>query len=300
MKKNILITGSNGQLGFALNNKLKKYFNVVPTMKVKKSYHTADCKILDITDKQNVCKILNQFRPNVLINCSAFSNVDGCEADKKKAYNINVEGVRNLISHSDKDALIIQISSDYIFDGNDGPYSEDDPAYPINYYGKTKLEAENILRGSRRKFIIFRPNVIYSDNLHVKSNFFSWVYRSLISDKRIYVVNDQISNPTYLNDFVEIIFKSILLNSEGIFNYGCDGCISRYDFAKLIAKIFGFNENLIIPVETDYLRKKIKTYIANRPQNSSLNTNKIQNQLDINTISTEHSLKKIKKILIHI
>ena len=95
-----------------------------------------------------------------------------------------------------------------------GPYSESDKTYPINYYGKTKLEAENILRGSRRRWVILRPNVLFGNNLLSKSNFFSWVYNSLINKRRISIVTDQISNPSYINKFVHSIFQCIFGPNE--------------------------------------------------------------------------------------
>ena len=128
--------------------------------------------ILNITQQKDVIKTIHNIRPNIIINCAAYTDVDGCEEDKKHAHLVNVIGLQNLIHASSPETYFIQISSDYVFDGKSGPYSEEDHTYPINYYGKTKLEAENILRGSRRKYLIIRPNVLYSEDLFVKGNFF--------------------------------------------------------------------------------------------------------------------------------
>ena len=183
MKKKILITGSSGQLGSALQSSLSVNFDILSTSKIKSDSlsYLKNNKILDITNRNNVSYILNYFSPDIIINCAAFTNVDMSESNKKNAHNVNVLGLENLIKYSDKNIYIIQISSDYVFNGNLGPYKEDDLTYPVNYYGKTKLEAENILRGSNCRWTIFRPNVIYSYNLKCKDNFFTWIYRSLLN-----------------------------------------------------------------------------------------------------------------------
>jgi len=202
-----------------------------------------------------------------------------------------------LIHASDHKTYFVQISSDYVFEGDAGPYSEDDHTYPVNYYGKTKLEAENIIRGSRRKFLILRTNVIYSEDLNIKSNYFAWVYKSLLNNKSISVVNDQISNPTYVSHLAQAIFQCIILNTEGIYHYGSDDFLSRYEFAMTIAEVFGFDKSLISPIDTKSLFKKIKSYSAERPANSGLKVDKIERELNISTYSSEYSLKKIKTII---
>ena len=207
---------------------------------------------------------------------------------------VNVAGLQNLIHASNNYTYFVHISSDYVFDGKSGPYTEEDHTYPINYYGKTKLESENILRGSRRKFLIIRPNVLYSENLFVNANFFSWIYKSLANNKPIFVVNDQISNPTYVTHLVDVIFLCIILNTEGIYHYGSDDFLSRYEFAIKIAEVFGFDKSLLSPINTKSLLKKVKSYNAQRPLHSGLKVDKIEHELNISAYSSEFSLKKIK------
>ena len=298
MAKKILITGAEGQLGIALQRILKDKFEVFPTDRItSESKLIRSSKILDITDRIDVETIINEINPDIIINCAAYTDVDGSERNKNQAHMVNVVGLQNLIHASDHSTYFIQISSDYVFDGDTGPYSEEDHTFPINYYGKTKLEAENILRGSRRKYLIIRPNVLYSEVLIFRSNFFSWVYKSLINKKSISVVNDQISNPTYVSHLVEVIFTCIILNTEGIYHYGSDDYLSRYEFAIIIAEVFGFDKSLILPIDTKLLFKKVKSYTAERPVNSGLKVDKIERELNIATYSSEYSLKKIKAII---
>ncbi len=293
MKKKILITGSLGQLGSALFYTLSKDFNVLGTS--RRSTQDQNIREMDVSVGKEVESIFNEFNPDIVINCAAYTNVDASEINKELAYNVNVKGLRNIIQNSQPSTYIIQISSDYVYDGKKPPYIESDHTYPINYYGKTKLEAENILRGSNRDYLILRPNVLYSNQLNSKANFFAWVYNQLNANKLIKVVNDQISNPTYINDMVKIVFQGILMNYSGILNVGSEDSLSRYDFAVSIAKIFNFNINLIESVTTTYLQENMDTYIAKRPLDNTLIVNKMENELNIISSLTNYNLKLIKQ-----
>ena len=298
MARKILITGAEGQLGKALHKVLEDKYDVIPTVRENSiSDKIRNVQVLNITKRDDVMKTMQLLRPDIIINCAAYVDVDVCEINKNQAHLVNVVGLENLINGSDHDTFIIQISSDYVFNGDSGPYSEEDHTYPINYYGKTKLEAENILRGCRRNYLIIRSNVIYSEDLFCKSNFFAWVYKSLINSQAISVVNDQISNPTYVAHLAEAIFKCIILRTQGIYHYGGDHYISRYEFAIAIAEHFELNINLISPIDTEELSQNVPSYIARRPQNSGLKTSKIENEIGLSTYSTNYSLNKLKYLL---
>jgi dTDP-4-dehydrorhamnose reductase len=286
VKTKVLITGGGGQLGNELTEILPKYFNVLSTTlkKTKTMPHA-----LDITKFQEVESVCNRFNPDVIINTAAYTHVDNCETNKKQAHDVNVGGLQNIVKACSKNTRIIQISSDYIFDGKNGPYDETDQPNPINYYGKTKLEAENILRGFHSKFLIIRANVVYSSKFDIHSNFVSWVYNSLQENLKINVVTDQISNPTNTTFLANAIVQCILLQTEGIFHFGSEDVLSRYDFAVLIAKTFNLNKDLIQPITSDSLKQK-----ARRPNNSGLSTNKIEKQLDLQVYNSEFVLNQIK------
>ncbi len=299
MSRTILITGAEGQLGKSLQRKLSDKFEVVSTdLITRKTRRCPNIKYLDITERNDVVSKINEVNPDIIINCAAYTDVDGSENNKDLAHKVNVIGLQNLIQASGHNTYFIQISSDYVFDGDTGPYSEDDHTYPLNYYGKTKLEAENILRGSRRKFLIIRTNVIYSEDLNIKANFFAWVYKSLLNNKSIYVVNDQISNPTYVSHLAETIFQCIILNTEGIYHFGSDNCLSRYEFSMEIANIFEFDNSLITSIDTKLLTQEIPSYIAKRPMHSGLKTFKIENEIGLTVYSTDHSLTILKNTLL--
>ena len=299
MARKILITGAEGQLGKALQISLSDKFKLLPTSRkpTQKAIKNRNVHKLDITVKEDIAAVIASFKPDIIINCAAYTDVDGSEQDKDLAHKVNVSGLQNLIQLSEKETFFIQISSDYVFDGNNGPYTEDDHTFPVNYYGKTKLEAENMLRGMRRRFLIFRPNVLYGEDIFSKGNFFAWVYKSLLNGKSISVVTDQISNPVYVQNFVNAIFKCIIMNCEGIYHFGSNDYISRYEFARNIAQIFNFELSLVEPIETKTLAQKVKSYIAKRPINSGLKTVKIEQEVNQAIYSTLYSLKQLKNNL---
>ena len=294
-----MITGAEGQLGKALQIGLTDKFNILSTTRqpTQLAKNQRNVQKLDITDKENISNVLESFKPDIIINCAAYTNVDGSEINKDSAHQVNVEGLQNLIQLSDINTYLIQISSDYVFDGDSGPYSEDEHTFPVNYYGKTKLEAENILRGTRRKWAIFRPNVLYSSDLFSEGNFFAWVYRSLLKKDSISVVTDQISNPTFNLQIVKAIFQCIIMDFEGILHIGSDDYISRYEFALEIAKVFGFDSALIRKIDTDSLTQKVKSFIAKRPPHSGLVVSKIEKELNTSLHSTNYNLKLLKSSL---
>ena len=192
MSKTILITGGEGQLGLSLYLSLKNIFNVFNTSKTPLNNSTQ----LNVSYPENVKNCIEKINPDIIINCASYNNVDKAELSKKKARDVIVKGIENLIKYSNKESKIIQISSDYIYNGNKGGYSESDAPDPINYYGKLKHEAENLLIASKRTASILRCNVIFSHYINNKSNFLGWVYRNLKKNNQINIVHDQISNPT--------------------------------------------------------------------------------------------------------
>ena len=282
--KKILLLGASGLLGYNTYKVLNQKFTVIPTSR-KKNLENFFI-YLDITNVNQLKNIMDTYSPDVIINCIAFTDVDKAEIQKKIAHNINVKSIENIIKTSPKGSKIIHISSDYVFDGLKNSYNETDSTFPINYYGKTKLEAENILIGSNRDILIFRLNVLF-DGLKQKNNFFSWVYNSLIKNKSIDVVVDQISNPVYIPNFIEVLIDSILLNYSGLYHYGSMNPISRYKFALNISEVLGINKNLINPVKTNSLSQ-----IAKRPNSSFLNCDKIKSDFNIEIFSNKYNIQR--------
>ena len=295
--KNILITGGNGQLGHSLNIffESKNYnidnlsFNVFFT-----SLNNLSCP-LNLTSLDNVSKLIKDIEPDYIINCAALTNVDFCEEHRKESYEVNVRIVKNIISSMPIKSKLIHISTDYIFDGEKAPYKEGDIPNPINYYGKTKLEAENIIRSSQRKYIIIRTGSLFSEFISMHSNKLCWLLNKFKNEQKIFSATDMISTATSTGSLAHIIFKtisSIPFNENFIINYSGQDSMSVYDFSLLVAKTFNFNKNLIEPI----LMKDL-AFKAKRPKDTSLNTDFINNLLDCNIYETEYSLNIIKDMV---
>ena len=275
--KRIFITGIKGQLGSTLDKYLSSYFNVLNNQEALKN--------IDISDKSELKYIFKELSPDYIINCAALTDVDFCEQNKSNSYEVNVNGIKNIISCTTNDTKIIHISTDYVFSGNRNIYKESDIPNPVSYYGKNKLESENILRSSNRNYLIIRPSVIFGNT---GNNFYVWVRDSLKNNKDISVVTDQISNPTWSWSLSEAIYKSILSNITGLFHYAGEEIISRYDFAVKIAKVHGFNTDRIIPIKTSDLNQQAK-----RPLYSALDNSKIKKIIDVEHPSLDYILKII-------
>lgn len=296
IKKRILIVGSNGMLGQRLADFFSKQNNVqlFCTSAEENSFlPNVDYQQLDITQKQEVKKIVMTFFPDFIVNTAAYTNVDKAESDKELAWKVNVNGVENLAFYSwTIDSHLIHLSTDYIFDGKKGPYTEVDLPNPISYYGRTKLAAENSIKASGSKFTIIRTNVLYGPVKNGRPDFVRWVYNSLKANQQIKIVTDQINNPTYIDDLVSLINQITILKKEGIYNAGGKELLSRFDFAKRIAKFFNLNDNLIFPILTQELQQPAK-----RPLNSGVINLKAETELNYKPTEIEETFLQMKNEL---
>ena len=278
----VLITGAFGQLGLACSNILKSTYNVIKTGLT----HVDISNKLDISSTQDVKNFLDKYNPDIILNLAAMTDVDGCEQNSKRANQINYEGVINLCD--DFKGHFIQLSTDYVFNGASGPYVEDDPTEAISVYGQSKLDAEQYLMDSKIDYTIIRANVLYSYASDTKASFLKWVVESLKNSKKINVVSDQWSNPTSTNSLAEFIDRVLLSKDYGLYHYADKGVMSRFEFAQLIAKVFGLDSSLINPILSSDLNQ-----VAARPLKSGLSTQKIENELLIQPPSVEASLNNI-------
>ncbi|MFA7228816.1 MAG: dTDP-4-dehydrorhamnose reductase [Melioribacteraceae bacterium] len=296
IKNRILIIGSNGMLG----QRLTEFFRNDNKIELKCASAEDESFIpgidytrLDIRQKNKVRELILGFFPDFVINAAAYTNVDKSESEKETAWKINVNGVENIALYSwTIDAHLIHISSDYIFDGKNGPYSEIDKPNPIGYYGRTKLAAENSIRTSGVRFTILRTNILYGTVNFGRPDFVNWVINSLKANQKIKIVTDQTGNPTFIDDIVSAINRVIEFKKEGIYNIGGKEIISRYDFTMRIVKFFGLDEKLVIPVITEELNQP-----APRPLKSGLVTLKAETELGYKPAAIETSLELIRKEL---
>ena len=282
--KTLLITGAYGQLGDACVKYLKNNYNITLS-----GVSPSDGGVhLDIRSKSSIKKVLSDIDPDVILNLAALTDVDGCELDPQQAKDINFSGVKNLCR--DFSGHFIQISTDYVFDGKSGPYSEEDEPNPKSVYGKTKLFADNWLLDNYSKSTIIRTNILYSYTKRTKASFLKWVVDSLNDNQNIKVVNDQWNNPTWTESLSSVIYKIIDNQAFDLYHYGDRDILNRFDFSILISKVFNLDSSLIMPISSDELNQ-----IAPRPRKSGLITKKIESELGIIPKSVETCLNEIRK-----
>lgn len=264
----VLITGSHGLLGMKLEEIFRENDYNVYGIDILNQIEKNNYFSLDITQKENIEVLFKKVPPDVVVHTAAYTNVDGCEKDKKSAFAVNVQGTRNLAGSAEEiGAKFVYVSTDYVFNGEKGRYKENDDTDPIDYYGVTKLEGEKSVEKICTNFIIARTSVIYGSN---KKNFVTWVVDMLKRGKKINIVTDQYVSPTLNIDLAEQLVALIDKDAAGVFHTAGRDRISRYDFVKVIAEVFDLDESLVNPVRMDDMN-----WIAKRPRDSSLDISKI-------------------------
>ncbi|MFO7447524.1 MAG: dTDP-4-dehydrorhamnose reductase [Ignavibacteriaceae bacterium] len=287
--------GANGMLGQRTVDYYSRFEHVellTCSVEDKPVFDNIEYVQCDLTKRENVKSILYDFYPDFIINTAAYTNVDKCETEREAAWKLNVKGVEYLAEVCRVlDAHLIHISSDYIFDGARGPYSEKSKPNPLGYYGRTKLASENALRISGAMNTIIRTNVLYgiADS---RPDFVRWLINSLRSGNEVRIVTDQINNPTFIDDLVQAISKIVEFRRSGVFNIGGRDFLSRYDFSTKVADFFNLNKTMIKPIKTEDLNQP-----APRPLNSGLITIKAESELGFKPHSIEESLAIMKKEL---
>ncbi len=277
--KEILVTGSEGQLG----RELKRLLGDSATY--------ADRATLDITDAKAVEKFLMAGNYRYVVNCAAYTAVDKAEEEKMLCSAVNVDGIRNLAVHAEAlDFHLVHISTDYIFSGKSYvPYTETDRPEPLSVYGATKRKGETALLGLAPDSVIIRTGWLYSEYGH---NFVKTIRDRLKAGKALRVVDDQIGTPTYAADLAYFIYNKILRGhwNPGIYNYSAEGLASWYDFAQAIAEETGMMGSLISPVHSvDY------PAAATRPFFSVLDKSKVKATFGITLPYWRDSLRRCLK-----
>lgn len=228
---------------------------------------------LDILDKKNVGKIFSEKKPRRVILCASMSNVDECEKFPKQAKAINIEGVRNVFDVSKKyKSKLVFISTDYVFDGTGGNYSEQDKTHPLQVYGKTKLESENIVLKEQKNLVV-RVSTLYGSSRVEKNTFHSSIVQRLSKGEEVFAAFDQTTSPTLIDDVAQSVFSLLEKNQRGVFHCAGEQAISRYEFAISVAKKYGLDASLVKGVAAKDLK-----WVAKRPMNSSLSIKKLNSQ----------------------
>lgn len=288
--KKILVTGCNGQLGRAIR---KEYAGSDVEFVNTDVTEGEGVKVLDITDVDAVLKMVEETKPDVIINCAAHTNVDACETQWDLAYKINAIGPRNLsIAASKVGAKMIHVSTDYVFEGNGTrPYTEFDEPNPVSAYGKTKLEGENFVKAFADKYFILRTAWLYGEG----KNFVKTMLRLAETHDEVSVVSDQLGSPTSAVELAKMIHHLEPTENYGVFHATCEGDTNWAEFAEAIFKRAGKNTKVNHVTSEQYA--KMNPASANRPAYSILDNYMLRLTSDFRMADWQDALDVYMKTL---
>lgn len=261
----ILVTGSNGLLGQKLVHKLSKDYEVqlIATARGENRLSNKEgyaYQSLDITSKDEVEKVIADHKPDVVINTAAMTNVDACESDKEGCDNLNVDAVQYIVDACKANQVhLVHLSTDFIFDGEDGPYDEEATPNPISYYGESKLKAEEIVLKSGLDGAILRTVLVYgiAEDMS-RSNIALWAKGALEKGKRINVVDDQFRSPTLAEDLADGCILAAKQKAKGIYNISGKDQLSVLEIVQQVADFWKLDKSLINPVSSKTLSQPAK------------------------------------------
>jgi dTDP-4-dehydrorhamnose reductase len=258
LQTRVLLTGANGLLGQALVRRLAPNgdYEGLATARDDALHAEADMAYerMDVTDPDAVPAAFESFAPDVVVNCAALSDVSACENHRNEAWATNARAVKRLARHCEAHrARLVQVSTDFVFDGEHGPYRERDRPAPVNYYGRTKHGGENNAReAGRGQWAIVRTVLLYGTGRRLsRSNFALWVLDELGAGAPLQIVDDQWRTPTFVEDLAAGIEQIIQKEASGLYHLSGPERVSVYEFACTIAEVFGYDPSLIEPVSSD-------------------------------------------------
>jgi dTDP-4-dehydrorhamnose reductase len=277
----VLVTGADGQLGYDVVKKLKE---------INIEHIGVDKEDFDLTNEKETKDFILDYKPDVIVHCAAYTDVDRAEVERELCYQINVDGTRYVAEIAKEiNAKILYISTDYVFDGQgEEPFEVTDQPNPINYYGETKYQGEQEVQKLLDKYFIVRTSWVFGEH---GDNFVKTMLRLGKERDEISVVADQYGSPTYTGDLAELIIEMIKTDKYGIYHATNEGFCSWYEFAKEIFKVSDIVVK-VIPVNSEEFKTR-----AERPKNSRLQKNKlIANGFEVLPETTKTLKKYILKV----
>jgi dTDP-4-dehydrorhamnose reductase len=277
--RRILVVGAKGMLGRDLVETLRLSFP-------RDEITGWDVEEIDIQEEGNTVSLIRSFKPGVIVHLAAYTDVDRCELDEKKAFAINAEGVKHVALGAVRcGAKVVTLSTDYIFDGKKGsPYLEEDPPNPLNVYGRSKWKGEQYVQELARDALIIRTQWLYGKH---GRNFVASILRQAREKGVLSVVNDQVGSPTYTIDLSHVIALLIEREARGIFHVANSDSCTWYHYARTILKLSGIEGVKIVPISSKEL-----AYPAVRPAYSVLNTEKLKRETGLTLRPWMEALKE--------
>jgi dTDP-4-dehydrorhamnose reductase len=287
----VLVTGASGLLG-----------QKVAQLASQKGYetyalykeHTISVGVpvkLDLTNREKLLNVISKRKPDAIIHTAAYTDVDGCEINRKLAWKTNAEATKHIAKVSATiGSHLTYVSTDYVFDGEKGLYTEDDSPNPISYYGYTKLKGEEFVKEHTKEWCIARPSVIYGWGPTHKQNFATWLINNLNQRKEVKILTDQHVSPTLNTNLAEMLLEITEKKIHGILHTAGATRISRHKFGLKLADSFHLNRDLAKPARMHEMPWKAK-----RPTDSSLNVSKAATLLNQKPLTLNQALEMMSK-----
>ncbi|MDE1828865.1 MAG: NAD(P)-dependent oxidoreductase [Thaumarchaeota archaeon] len=300
MKKKLLVLGASGLTGYKIVKAAHSTFDIYGTFNVRPvKFGNCNTFQLDLTKKDDVARVFSEIKPDLVINTTALHNVDYCEENHEQALLANTEAVKHIYESSEKiGSKLVHISTDYVFDGKKlHPYTELDEAFPLSFYGTSKLEGEKILSGSRH--VVVRPSVVYgwtplelagtTSSSGKPMNFAIWLLTKLRKKEPLKIVTDQFASATLADSLAEACLNIGMSEKSGLYHVSGLSCESRFEFSVKLAKKFGYDSNSISKTSSFSFIQKAK-----RPQYSCLDSSKAIKEFGLKLFTTDEALDIMK------
>jgi len=288
--KKIFITGATGMVGkdicFYLRDKYKIFAG---TTNANSKIKNCEMVLIDITDKEKIIKTIEKINPNYVLHLAALTNGGLCEEKKELAEKINIEGTKNIVLACEKiNAKLVYASTNYVFDGKKGMYTEKDIPNPINFYSLTKLRGEKeVLKYSNAVVTRVCPFGLGTED---KPSFTATIIKQLKNNEKINVFSDQFFSPISNYNYSEILIKIFETGFTGLINIAGSERVSRYEFAKKVAEVFDLNSELLNPIKIQEISESAK-----RPKDTSLDISKAKNLFGNIFLNTLSGIKLMKE-----
>lgn len=299
MKKKILVTGSNGLLGQKITEQVlaDQGVNLIATNRGSNKYPIKEGYVyeqMDILDREQVEAVLEKYKPDALIHTAAMTNVDMCHQQNESCWDLNVKATAFLVSLSEKLGIhFIYVSTDFVYDGLNGPYKEDDEPKPVSFYGESKLEGERVAQQMKGNWAIVRTILVYGILKDMsRSNIVLWAKGALEKGLPINVVNDQWRMPTLAEDLAKACLLMVEQQAKGIYHISGKDMMSIAELVGRVARFWGLNEGLINEVTSDTLAQEAK-----RPQKTGFILDKAMTDLSYQPHSFEEGLALVREQL---
>jgi dTDP-4-dehydrorhamnose reductase len=267
----VLVTGASGNLGWALSERLASTSEVIASYNAHASVPEGSQGVrLDLSDKGSIRDLLHQYRPEVIFHAAAMTGPDECERDPRKTTGVNLEATAEIAEMAKSlGARLVFVSTDLVFDGKAGNYSEEDVPKPLSVYGTTKLKAEQAVLGTCPDGAVIRTSLLYGRGTETSGNFLSSLYCNLAAGNQMRLFSDQKRNPMLAEDLARALVAAAESDLRGLYHVAGGEVVTRLEFGRKVCRAFGFDEALLVPIRMEDFE-----YLARRPLDSTLNTAK--------------------------